>query len=142
MDNLLNDLENLFDDVKDQENVYENVPDGEYLAVIDSATYKESKNSGRPMVQIACKIIHGEYEGRFHSRFLMLTGNDEVGTRRNLNAFATQAKKLGVDTSKGFTNTLDQLDELEGKEVVVKIETVPGKDGREWTNTYLNLAED
>ena len=141
MSDLMNELENIFNDVKDASDIYENVPDGEYLAEIVSAQYKESKSSGRPMVQIATKIIHGDHEGKWHSRFLMLTGNDAVGTRRNLNAFATQLKHLGLDVDSGFQATLDALDKLVGIEVVVKIETVKSKNGREFTNTYLSLPE-
>ena len=143
MSDVLNELEDLFKDVSGSDDVFENIPDGTYLAEIVGAEYKESKSSGRPMVQIATKVISGDYEGRWHSRFLMLTGrdgNDETGTRRNLNQMARQLRELGLDTTGSLQDTLDHLPTLEGMEVIVEIETVESK-GREFTNTFIKPSE-
>lgn len=136
MEDVMGELENIFNDVKDKESVYEDVPDGEYLAEIINAEYRESKNTGRPMVMITSKIIHGQEEGNTHAKFLMLTGNDKQRTRQNLNEFANTLKDLGLKVDGGFQATLDKLDQLEGTEVAMKIETTDG-----WTNTHLTLAE-
>lgn len=142
MSEVLNELNDLFKEVEATEDVFENVPDGTYLAEIQGAEYKEAKSSGRPMVQIACKIIAGDYEGRWHSRFLMLTGNDETGTRRNLNQMARQLRELGLSTEGGLQATLNQLESLEGKEVEIQIETITSKkNGKDYTNTFLKEAE-
>ena len=141
MADLLNELDDLFKEVEGDSDIFENVPDGTYLAEIIAAEYKESKSSGRPMVQIATKILDGEYEGKWHSRFMMLTGNDETGTRRNLNQLARQVRELGVDTTGGLQDTLEGLSALEGMEVIVEIETVESK-GREFTNTFIRPTED
>ena len=140
MSDVLNELEDLFKDVSSTDDVFENIPDGTYLAEIVGAEYKESKSSGRPMVQIATKVISGDYEGRWHSRFLMLTGRDETGTRRNLNQMARQLRELGLDTTGSLQDTLDHLPTLEGMEVIVEIETVEPK-GREFTNTFIKPSE-
>ena len=142
MDDLMKDLEKVFNDVESSDGIFETLPDGEYLAEIIGAEYKESKNSGKPMVQIATKIVHGEKSGKQHSRFLMLVGYDETSTKRNLNQFAMQMRTLGLDTSDGLQATFDKLDELVGLEVIVKIETVKAKNGKEYTNTYINPAEE
>lgn len=141
MADLLNELDDLFKEVEGDSDIFENVPDGTYLAEIIAAEYKESKSSGRPMVQIATKILDGEYEGKWHSRFMMLTGRDETGTRRNLNQLARQVRELGVDTTGGLQDTLEGLSALEGMEVIVEIETVESK-GREFTNTFIRPTED
>ena len=142
MSDVLDELNDLFKEVEATEDIFENVPDGTYLAEIQGAEYKESKSSGRPMVQIATKIIAGDYEGRWHSRFLMLTGYDETSTRRNLNQMARQLRELGIDTEGGLQEALNQLESLEGKEVQVEIETVTSKkNGKEYTNTFIREAE-
>lgn len=143
MADLLGELDDLFKEVEGDSDIFENVPDGTYLAEIVAAEYKESKSSGRPMVQIATKILDGEYEGKWHSRFMMLTGNDETGTRRNLNQMARQLRELGIDTTGGLQDTLEELSTLDGMEVIVEIDTVTStKNGREYTNTFIKPAEE
>ena len=134
MEDVMGELENIFNEVKDADNVFENIPDGEYLGEIQGAEYRESK-AGRPMVMISTKVIHGKYEGKYHNKFIMISGNDQEATRRNLNRMARELQALGVNTDGGFQATLDNLDKLVGVEVTMKIETTDG-----WTNTHLNLA--
>lgn len=134
MEDVMGELENIFNEVKDADSVFENIPDGEYLAEIQGAEYRESK-AGRPMVMISAKVIHGQYEGKTHNKFIMIAGKDQEATRRNLNRMAKELQALGVNTDGGFQATLDNLDTLEGVEVTMKIETTNG-----WTNTHLNLA--
>lgn len=134
MEDVMGELENIFNEVKDADSVFENIPDGEYLAEIQGAEYRESK-TGRPMVMISAKVIHGQYEGKTHNKFIMIAGKDQEATRRNLNRMAKELQALGVNTDGGFQATLDNLDTLEGVEVTMKIETTNG-----WTNTHLNLA--
>lgn len=134
MEDVMGELENIFNEVKDADSVFENIPDGEYLAEIQGAEYRESK-AGRPMVMISTKVIHGQYEGKTHNKFIMIAGKDQEATRRNLNRMAKELQALGVSTDGGFQATLDNLGTLEGVEVTMKIETTNG-----WTNTHLNLA--
>src|SRR5699024_7470205 len=113
MEDVMGELENIFNEVKDADSVFENIPDGEYLAEIQCAEYRESK-AGRPMVMISTKVIHGKYEGKTHNKFIMISGNDQEATRRNLNRMAKELQALGVNTDGGFQATLDNLDTLEG----------------------------
>ena len=57
---MIEELNNIFMEVKDAEPEYENVPDGEYLAIVVGAEYKMSK-SEKPMVQFQFKITEGDY---------------------------------------------------------------------------------
>ena len=138
MEDIMKDLENIFDEVKDQDGVYSKIPDGEYLANLSDIVVGESKN-GKPMLTMIFEITNGDYTGKEHRKFLMLTGKDEQQTRQNLNRFATEVKKLGVDTSKGFNNVIEQLPNFVNKECKIKIETTVSKQGNEFTNTSFEL---
>lgn len=138
--NLMKDLEGIFNEVKDQEGVYSRLPDGEYLTNLIDIVVGESK-SQKPMVTMVFEVTNGEYEGQQHRKFLMLTGKDEQQTRQNLNRFATEMKKLGVDTSKGFSSTIEQLPKFTDKECKIKIETTVSKQGNEYVNTSFEVVE-
>lgn len=138
MDDVMKDLEGLFDEVKDQEGVYSRIPDGEYLANLSDITVGESK-TGKPMVTMVFDILQGEYEGKQHRKFLMLTGKDEMQTRQNLNRFATEIKKLGVDTSKGFNAAIEDLPNHIDTECKLKVETSVSKQGNEFVNTSFEV---
>lgn len=138
--NLIEDLEGIFNEVKDQEGVFSRLPDGEYLTNLIDITVGESKN-GKPMVTMIFEVINGDYEGQQHRKFLMLTGKDEQQTRQNLNRFATEMKKLGVDTSKGFNSTIEQLPKFTDKECKITISTTVSKQGNEFVNTSFEVIE-
>lgn len=138
MEDLMKDLENIFDEVKDQEGVYARIPDGEYIANLNDILVGESK-SGSPMVTMVFEITNGEYAGKQHRKFLMLAGKDEQQTRQNLNRFATEVKKLGVDTSKGFNSVIEQLPEYVNTECKITVETTITKKGTEFINTSFEV---
>lgn len=138
MEDVMKDLEGLFNEVKDQDGVYSRIPDGEYLANLSDITVGESK-AGKPMVTMVFDILQGEYEGKQHRKFLMLTGKDEMQTRQNLNRFATEIKKLGVDTSKGFNAAIEDLNNHTDVECKIKIETTVSKQGNEFVNTSFEV---
>lgn len=138
MEDVMKDLEGIFEEVKDQEGVYSRIPDGEYLANLSDITVGESK-TGKPMVTMIFEIRQGEYEGQQHRKFLMLTGKDEQQTRQNLNRFATEIKKLGVDTSKGFNAAIEELPDHTDVECKIKVETTVSKQGKEFVNTSFEV---
>ncbi len=138
-DNLMKDLEGIFNEVKDQEGVYTRLPNGDYLTNLTDITVGESK-SGKPMVTMIFEVTNGEYEGQQHRKFLMLTGKDEQQTRQNLNRFATEMKKLGVDTSKGFNSTIEQLPKFTDTECKITITTTVSKQGNEFVNTSFEVV--
>ena len=118
---MIEELNNIFMEVKDSEPEYENVPDGEYLAIVVGAEYKMSK-SEKPMVQFQFKITEGDYKDKIHNKFCLLWGKDEAGLRANLNRYGTELKKYGLVVS-SIQDSFDQLKNTIGKEVKLTIKT-------------------
>lgn len=138
---MFEELNDLFKEVEKTAGQFEELPEGNYIGVIEASGYKESKK-GRPMVQIMVKVTGGEYEGRTNSKFMMLDGKGTEQVKRNLSMFASQAKRLGVDTSEGFETTIDNMEHLEGVEVEMTIKKSLGSNGVTYTNTHLDLADE
>jgi len=118
---MIEELNNIFMEVKDAEPEYENLPDGEYLAIVVGAEYKMSK-AEKPMVQFSFKITEGEYKDRTHNKFCLLSGKDEAGLRANLNRYGTELKKYGLVVS-SIQDSFEQLKNTIGKEVKLTIKT-------------------
>ena len=118
---MIEELNNIFMEVKDSEPEYENLPDGEYLAIVVGAEYKMSK-SEKPMVQFQFKITEGDYKDKTHNKFCLLSGKDEAGLRANLNRYGTELKKYGLVVS-SIQDSFDQLKNTIGKEVKLTIKT-------------------
>ena len=118
---MIEELNNIFMEVKDAEPEYENLPDGEYLAIVVGAEYKMSK-SEKPMVQFQFKITEGDYKDKIHNKFCLLSGKDEAGLRANLNRYGTQLKKYGLVVS-SIQDSFEQLKNTIGKEVKLTIKT-------------------
>ena len=118
---MIEELNNIFMEVKDAEPEYENLPDGEYLAIVVGAEYKMSK-SEKPMVQFQFKITEGDYKDKIHNKFGLLSGKDEAGLRANLNRYGTELKKYGLVVS-SIQDSFEQLKNTIGKEVKLTIKT-------------------
>lgn len=139
----LKQLAGLFDEVKDLNeddfNSYEQLPDGNYKAVISDLEITESK-AGNPMFVLSYEILAGEYKGFVHKQFLLLSGNDETQLKRNINRYATTVKKLGIDTSKGLQHTFNDLGKGLDREVIISLETTVSRNGKSYTNTSFELV--
>lgn len=118
---MIEELNNIFMEVKDAEPEYENLPDGEYLAIVVGAEYKMSK-SEKPMVQFQFKITEGDYKDKTHNKFCLLSGKDEAGLRANLNRYGTELKKYGLVVN-SIQDSFEQLKNTIGKEVKLTIKT-------------------
>ena len=118
---MIEELNNIFMEVKDSEPEYENLPDGEYLAIVVGAEYKMSK-SEKPMVQFQFKITEGDYKDKIHNKFCLLSGKDEAGLRANLNRYGTELKKYGLVVS-SIQDSFEQLKNTIGREVKLTIKT-------------------
>lgn len=138
---MFEELNDLFAQVEKTAGQFEELPEGNYIGVIEACGYKESKK-GRPMVQIMVRVTGGEHEGRTNSKFMMLDGSGTDQIKRNLSMFASQAKRLGVDTSEGFETTIENMERLEGTAVEMTIEKSLGNNGVTYTNTHLDLADE
>lgn len=118
---MIEELNNIFMEVKDAEPEYENLPDGEYLAIVVGAEYKMSK-AEKPMVQFSFKITEGEYKDKTHNKFCLLSGKDEAGLRANLNRYGTELKKYGLEVN-SIQDSFEQLKNTIGREVKLTIKT-------------------
>lgn len=118
---MIEELNNIFMEVKDAEPEYENLPDGEYLAIVVGAEYKMSK-SEKPMVQFQFKITEGDHKDKIHNKFCLLSGKDEAGLRANLNRYGTELKKYGLVVS-SIQDSFEQLKNTIGTEVKLTIKT-------------------
>lgn len=118
---MIEELNNIFMEVKDAEPEYENLPDGEYLAIIVDAGYKMSK-AEKPMVQFSFKITEGDYKDKIHNKFCLLSGKDEAGLRANLNRYGTELKKYGLVVS-SIQDSFEQVKNTIGREVKLTIKT-------------------
>lgn len=118
---MIEELNNIFMEVKDAEPEYENLPDGEYLAIVVGAEYKMSK-SEKPMVQFQFKITEGDYKDKIHNKFCLLSGKDEAGLRANLNRYGTELKKYGLVVN-SIQDSFEQLKNTIGREVKLTIKT-------------------
>lgn len=134
MSDILNELNDIFNEVKDQDQEFEKLPDGEYLCIIEDIIQKDSK-AGNPGVLATLSITYGEHANKKIWKWFNLTGKDEKQLRNNLQRYALEIRKLGVSTDRGLNGTFDQFPALEGMEVVAKIKTSKG-----YTNTTIELA--
>ena len=129
---MLDELNEIFMEVKDAEPSYENLPEGEYLAKVIGAEYKISK-SEKPMVQFSFEITDGDYKGKTHNKFMMLAGNDETALKRNLNRYGTELKKYDIKAT-SIQDSFKKLDKIIGTEVKLTI-TIKN----EYTNTSVEV---
>ena len=104
--------------VEDFTNNFEELPDGEYLGEIEKVSTKNSKKTGRPMIEIIVAIEGGKKEWVY----LMLAGEDLKKTQTAVARAVTQLKKLGV-TGVELEDFINGAMELVGKRVNLSIKT-------------------
>ena len=119
------------DKIEDYTNNFEQLPDGEYIGEIEKVEAKNSKNSGKPMLDIVVAVEEGKKE----YRHLMLAGKDLKGTQAAIARTVKQLKDLGVDVSGKIGDIIDNAAGLVGTRVNMKIET-----NNNFRNVYLTLA--
>lgn len=106
------------DSVEDYTNSFEELPDGEYIGEIENVSTKNSKKTGRPMMEIIVAIEEGKKE----YVYLMLAGENLKKTQTAVARAVTQLKKLGV-TGIELEDFINGALELTGTRVNLKIET-------------------
>jgi hypothetical protein len=120
------------DKIEDYTNNFENLPDGEYVGEIENVEAKNSKNSGKPMIDIVIAVADGKKEWRH----LMLAGENLKKTQSAIARTVSQLKELGVDCSSNDIAVItDNAHELIGTKVNMKIETT-----NNFRNVWLTLA--
>lgn len=119
------------DKIEDYTNNYERLPDGTYIGEIEKVEAKNSKSSGKPMLDIIVAVEEGKKE----YGYLMLAGKDLKGTQSAIARTVKQLKDLGVDVSGKIGDIIDNAAGLVGTRVSMKIET-----NNNFRNVYLTLA--
>ena len=116
--------------VEDFTNNYEKLPDGEYFGEIELVESKNSKNTGRPMIDITLGLT----EDRKEHVYLSLAGKDLKATQVAIARTVKQLKELGVTgaTPEDFVNGAA---ELVGTRINLKVET-----NGTFKNKWLTLA--
>lgn len=106
------------DKVEDFTSNFEELPDGAYVGEIEKISTKNSKSTGRPMIEI---IIALE-ENRKEWVYLMLAGKDLKATQTAVARAVTQLKKLGVEGS-ALSDFISNAESLVGTKVILNIKT-------------------
>lgn len=106
------------DKIEDYTSDFEELPDGTYLGEIEKVSTKNSKKTGRPMMEIIVAIEDGKKE----YVYLMLAGENLKKTQTAVARAVTQLKKLGVSGSE-LEDFINGAIELAGTKVNLKIET-------------------
>lgn len=120
----LNELDSIFkdmggvDNVESYANSFEELPDGTYLGEIDTVSTKNSKKTGRPMLEIVVALEDNKKE----YVYLMLAGENLKKTQTAVARAVTQLKKLGVAGTQLSDFIMGALS-LTGTRVNLKIET-------------------
>lgn len=136
-DNVMSELDGVFREVEKSADSFENLPDGKYLGTLESVEYKESRK-GKPMLVFAFKVTEGDHKGQKQNRYMMLSSYDQESLQTKLRMLAYQLKTLGIDTSKGLQESLDDAADLAGTQVVATVSTdTTGK----YHNISFELAE-
>lgn len=129
----LSELDAIFKDMGGIEKVedfttnFQQLEDGEYIGEIEKVESKNSKNTGRPMIDIVVTVADGTKE----FRHLMLAGKDLKATQTAIGRTISQLKKLGVDVSSNNIETIiNEAEKLVGTRVNMTIKT---------TNNFRNV---
>lgn len=122
------------DKIEDYTSNFEQLPDGDYIGEIESVESKNSKNTGRPMIDIVVTVADGKKE----FLHLMLAGKDLQATRTAIARTVNQLKKLGVDVSSEDIGIItSEAERLVGTRVNMEIKTTGASNYR---NVSLTLA--
>lgn len=116
--------------VEDYTSNFERLADGTYIGEIEKVSTKNSKKTGRPMIEIIVAVDEKTKE----YTYLMLAGKDLKATQTAVARAVTQLKKLGV-TGTELEDFINGAVELAGTRVAMKIET-----NGEFRNVDLTLA--
>ena len=120
------------DKIEDYTNSYENLADGDYVGEIEKVEAKNSKNSGKPMIDLVVVVAEGKKE----YRHLMLAGENLKKTQSAIARTVSQLKELGVDRSSNDIGIITaNAQALVGTRVNMKIETT-----NNFRNVWLTLA--
>lgn len=121
---VLNELDEIFETVKDDNGEFKKLPVGTYSAGISSKTkFVEANSKGNPMVTVVLIIDGGPQDGEEHYEYFNLSNGTH--TKIALSVFAQFANSIGVDTSKGIESTVNGVLDAVGTELVFELKENP-----------------
>lgn len=100
------------------ESLFEVIPEGQYIAIIDKATKKHADNANG--VKIYFKIVHGAYEGKVVMDYFNITHFNPGAQRIGRQNFASFLDCIGMGSE-----PIKQESELENKILKIEVEKVP-----------------
>jgi hypothetical protein len=114
--------------VEDFTSSFEELGDGNYIGEIEKVSTKNSKKTGRPMIEIIVALEGGKKE----YCYLMLAGENLKKTQTAVARAVTQLKKLGVDGVE-LGDFISEAEKLVGTRVNLEIKTNNGFKNRDLT---------
>ena len=110
-----------------------NIPDGDYLAVIDSVEGKPTKDGQGQYAELSVRITAGEHQGTTFIDRLNLINNNEMAVRIAFQALADICRAIGL------SETPTDLKVLAGKPLVIKSKKKKGKD---WVDPQTGVMKE
>lgn len=146
--NTLKGLDALFRKAKTMEPAtdgFTNLPDGDYMCLVDEVSLVETKTTKAPMIKWVFKVAEGEeHAGRIIFMNTVLTSKD--GSADNMNRFVTDVRKfynayedLG-EFPESFDELIANLDVLVGQFCIASLKT--SRSGNQNTKIILELEDD
>lgn len=115
---------------------FSNLPDGDYIAKLINVEFKQSKTSGKDMIQLSFRVLEEPMLGKSIKKFLMLDSEDSLSWALN------DLARFGYDVDQLDPNDLgDILTELLKTKPTCKLALVT-KEGSDRQNVYINQVLD
>lgn len=110
----------VIEETKDINMDFEPLPGGEYNAVVKEAEEKETNDGLGSYIKTKNMITSGEYKGRFYWDMFNWVNKNELCVKIGKKMFAQLCKAINV-------NRPDSLDDITGREFVVKLKVKPAR---------------
>lgn len=108
--------------------VYEDLPDGQYVMKVDAVRFKLSKTN-RPMLEWELVVTDGKYKGRREWKFHLLDDEERIGwMKRDLFRAGLQLEDI--------TKLESELPNLLDRELQIEIQT-KNNNGKSYRNIYF-----
>lgn len=130
----LSQLTKMWKTVKPASPSFSVVPDGEYVASLESMDIQESKNSGRLQVVSTYKIADGEHEGSIVKRF------DGLDNETSIGYFKGYCEIIGMDVPSDISTLQTAMNKFVSDNDDLFNIVVKTKD--KYANVYVNGVSD
>lgn len=98
------------------------IPDGEYLMMINTAEIKKAQKTSRIHVQMDCTILDGEYASMpLRSYDLRFTDSEGVPDMRSIGYFKLACHRLGLGHPDGMEESRDAVSNMNNRVFIGRI---------------------